>query len=101
MNRSLIKMGVPEWFLLILLSILWGSSFFFIEVAIRDLPIFTVVAARVGLAAIILSIFVYLRGMQMPTSARSWGEFVILGALRAAIPISLIVWAETRIDSGL
>jgi drug/metabolite transporter (DMT)-like permease len=101
MQKSFIKMGSTEWFLLILLSILWGSSFFFIEIAIRDLPIFTVVAARVGLAAILLIVFVYLRGMHMPTSAKIWGEFVILGALRAAIPISLIVWAETQIDSGL
>lgn len=96
-----LKMGLTEWLLLVALSILWGASFFFIEIAIRDLPIFTVVAARVGLAAIFLILFVYFRGQKMPIALSTWVRFLILGALRATIPISLIVWAETQIDSGL
>lgn len=101
MQKSSLKMGATEWILLIVLSILWGSSFFFIEIAIQELPTFTVVAARVGLAALILIVFAYWRGMHIPLSAKALGEFIVLGALRAALPISLIVWAETHIDSGL
>lgn len=94
-------MGLREWLLLISLALLWGGSFFFIELAIRDLPVFTVVTARVGIAAILLISFVYLTGHKMPTSPKLWAELLLLGALRAALPISLIVWAETQIDSGL
>ena len=48
-NKS--AMGTVEWSLLIALSILWGGSFFFNAVALADLPPFTVVFARVALAA--------------------------------------------------
>lgn len=101
MSTSTIRMGPTEWLLLGLLSLLWGGSFFFIEVALQTIPVFTVVAARVGIAAILLLIYVYLSGLQMPSSIREWGRFIVLGALRATIPITLIVWAETQIASGL
>lgn len=95
------EMGRREWLLLASLSVCWGSSFFFIEVALRDLPIFTIVLLRVSIAAILLMAFVHLQGLRLPKKLSDWGGFILLGALRAAIPISLIVWAETRIDSGL
>ena len=100
-TKPTLQMGPSEWLLLISLAVLWGGSFFFIELAIRDLPVFTVVTARVGLAALFLVAFVYLRGQTMPTSLSTWGRLLVLGALRATVPISLIVWAETQIDSGL
>lgn len=96
-----LRMGLREWLLLVSLAILWGGSFFFIEIAVRDLPVFTVVTARVGLAVIFLIIFVYMQGQRMPCSLSTWRAFLVLGALRATLPISLIVWAETQIDSGL
>ena len=40
-----------EWSLVVGLSILWGGSFFFVAVALRELPPFTIVSLRVGLAA--------------------------------------------------
>jgi drug/metabolite transporter (DMT)-like permease len=95
------KMGQKEWMLLVLLSVLWGSSFFFIEVALRELPIFTIVFARVAIAALLLTVYLYFTGQAWPNLRRLWPRFIVLGALRAAIPISLIVWAETQIDSGL
>jgi len=94
-------MGWTEWLLLGALAVLWGGSFFFIEVALRNLPVFTIVAARVGLAALFLIGFIYAGGQRLPSSPSVWGRLIILGALRATIPISLIVWAETQIDSGL
>jgi drug/metabolite transporter (DMT)-like permease len=45
-------MGAREWLLLVTLSVMWGGSFFFIEVALRELPTLTVVLGRVGIAAI-------------------------------------------------
>ena len=40
-----------EWGMLITLSILWGGSFFFVGVAVADVPPLTIVTLRVGLAA--------------------------------------------------
>jgi drug/metabolite transporter (DMT)-like permease len=41
-----------EWTLLVALSLLWGSSFLFTEIAIADVPPLTVVLGRVGFAAL-------------------------------------------------
>ena len=49
-------MGLLEWVLLITLSILWGGSFFFGEIALNELRPFNVVLGRVGFAAVVLVI---------------------------------------------
>ena len=43
-----------EWGLLLLLSLVWGGSFFFVGVAVKELPPLTIVAARVTIAAALL-----------------------------------------------
>ncbi|MCE8021612.1 DMT family transporter [Halomonas sp. MCCC 1A11036] len=48
------SMGLTEWVLLLALSVLWGGSFFFVGVAIAELGPLTIVALRVGLAALVL-----------------------------------------------
>ena len=94
-------MGGREWLLLVALSVLWGGSFFFSEVALNELRPFTVVLGRVGIAAVALVAFVYLTGRRMPASPRLWGAFLVMGAMNNLIPFSLIVWAQVTIDSGL
>ena len=94
-------MGFKEWGLIIILSILWGGSFFFVGVAVKEVPPLTIVFCRVGLASIILLGIVYLKGDKMPASPSLWGGFIILGVLNNVIPFSLIVWGQTHIESGL
>ncbi len=94
-------MGSREWLLLVALSVLWGGSFFFSEVALDELRPFTVVLGRVGIAAVALVAFVYLTGRRMPGSPALWGAFLVMGALNNLIPFSLIVWGQVTIDSGL
>jgi len=84
------SMKPAEWGMLILLSIIWGGSFFFTEIALRDFQPFTVVFLRVTLAALILIGVVYISGQRMPASLRTWGAFVVMGALNNAIPFSLV-----------
>ena len=56
------SMTLSEWIMLLGLAAVWGGSFFFNDVAVREVPVFTVVVSRVALAAIIL-----------PTVAITWG----------------------------
>ena len=56
-------MNKLEWGMLILLSVLWGGSFFFMKVALTDLPTFTIVFSRVGIAA--LALFVLMKAMKI------------------------------------
>ena len=63
-------MTARVWLMLLTLSVLWGGSFFFAELALRDLGPLTVVLGRVGLAAIALNAVVYLNGERMPRDLR-------------------------------
>jgi drug/metabolite transporter (DMT)-like permease len=95
------SMKPNEWGLLIILSLFWGGSFFFVEIALRDFQPFTLVFLRVATAASILVAVVYLSGKRLPASLKTWGGYFVLGLLNNAIPFSLIVWGQTRIDSGV
>lgn len=99
-RRQADPMGTTEWTMLLALSALWGSSFFFFKILGAALPLFTVVLGRVGLAAIILNLFLWLRRDPMRASL-PWRQFVVMGTLNNVIPFSLIVWGETRVPSGL
>jgi drug/metabolite transporter (DMT)-like permease len=94
-------MGPHEWLLLVVLSLLWGGSFFFAEVALAELPPMTVVLARIGLAALALNLLVLASGRRLPRSPRLWSAFLVMGALNNLLPFSLIVWGQTQIASGL
>ena len=94
-------MGIKEWGLIIVLSIKWGGSFFFVGVAVKEVTPLTIVLCRVALASIILLAIVHLKGHKMPSSLSLWGAFFIMGVLNNLIPFSLIVWGQTHIESGL
>ena len=94
-------MGFKEWALLILLSVIWGGSFFFNKVALMGLPAFTIVWFRAGLGGIGLLVLVYATGRSMPRSPGVWRDFMIMGFFNNFIPFCLIVWGQTRIASGL
>ena len=94
-------MGTAEWAMLIVLSVLWGGSFFFVEVALEGLGPFSLVAGRVGLGALALLVYVTATGKRMPRTPAPWGAFVAMGALNNLIPFSLIAWGQVHIDSGL
>lgn len=90
-----------EWLMLLTLSLIWGGSFFFNEIAVRELPTFTVVVARVVLAAAILHLVLIARGQRLPLTAAVWLAFFGMGLLNNAVPFSLLVWGQTHITSGL
>ena len=94
-------MGASDWALLIALSVLWGGSFFFAEVALAEVRPLTLVFARVGIAAGALVLAVYSSGQRMPRSMALWAAFLVMGALNNLIPFSLIFWGQTRITGGL
>lgn len=94
-------MGRFEWTLLVTLAVLWGGSFFFAEVALRELKPLTVVFCRVGIAAGTLLLLLTVTGQRIPAKASLWTAFFMMGALNNLIPFSLIVWGQTQITSGL
>lgn len=99
MNK--LTMGPTEWLLLLLLSVLWGGSFFFNKLILTDLPPLTLVLGRTGLAALVLIVVIYSSGQRLPATRSTWLAFCLMGALNNLIPFSLIVWGQQYIDSSL
>ncbi|GAB2647330.1 DMT family transporter [Vibrio panuliri] len=95
------EMSAKVWGLLILLSMLWGGSFFFVGIAVSELPPLIIVTLRVTLAAITLWIIALLTGHRPPKDYRIWVAFLGMGLLNNVIPFLLIVWGQTQIASGL
>ena len=95
------KMDAFDWVMLITLATVWGGSFLFNAILVTELPVLTIVAIRVTVAALALWGFMYATGRKIPTSLHVWGALLILGVLNNAIPFSLIVQGQTQITSGL
>lgn len=95
------QMSGIEWALLVILSALWGGSFFFVEIAVRELPPLTIAATRVILATVVLLAVGRLLGVRLTDARRLWGSFLVMGLLNNAIPFTLIVWGQSHIASGV
>lgn len=95
------EMGAANWALLLTLSMLWGGSFFFAEVALAEVPPLSLVLARVGLASLVLLTVSRLAGLRLPMDRRSLGRFAVMGVLNNVLPFSLIVWGQTELAGGL
>lgn len=94
-------MTLLEWAMLLALSTVWGGSFFFNAVAVREVPMLSVVVARVALAAVILLLILRVAGEGLPRGRSVWAAFFTMGLLNNAIPFSLIVWGQQNLASGV
>ena len=99
MSDNAQQMGLTEWSMLITLSILWGGSFFLVEVSLDELPPLTIVALRSTLAAIVLISMVLITRRQLPTQIAVWFAFMVMSVFNNVIPFSLIVWGQSQIAS--
>jgi drug/metabolite transporter (DMT)-like permease len=85
------------------LAAIWGASFLFIKVAVRDLDPSVVMEGRLAISGLtLLPILFFQRGRGAFVDLRSvaWPGFV-LGIVNSAIPFTLIAWGETHVDSGV
>jgi drug/metabolite transporter (DMT)-like permease len=90
-----------DWALLGVLSVLWGGSFFFNGLALRELPPLTLVLLRVALAALILLPFAWGHGIALPRTLAGWRPYVVIALFNNVLPFSLIVTGQTYIPTGL
>lgn len=94
-------MSSLAWSLLVALSVLWGGSFFFVGVAVVQIPPLTLVALRVTLAAMMLWAALPMLGVAPPRGGRAWRAIAVMGLINNVIPFTLIVWAQRTLPSGL
>jgi len=91
-------------FLIGLLGAIWGASYLFIKVALRDFSPPAMMELRLLFAALALGAFlVWNKGFRAALEdvrAAGWHGLAI-GVLNGAIPFTLIAWGEKDIDSGV
>lgn len=93
-------MTAREWGGLLLLSVLWGGSFFFIEIGLRAFAPLTLVFARLALAALALHGLLLCLRIRLP-GGRMWRWYLLLGLFNNALPFALMFWSQTRIGGSL
>ncbi len=87
--------------LLLLLALLWGCSFLLMAISLESIPVLTTAFSRLALAGVLLLIYVTLKKDRIILDRQFLYEISLLGLLRAALPVALILWAQTRIESGV
>ena len=98
---SNLTMTPYAWGMLVTLSIVWGGTFFFQEIAVQELPVFTIVSIRVLIAALLLWAVTALTANTLPSGVKIWGALFLLALVNNVIPFTLIVWGQQEISSGL
>ena len=86
--------------LLLALSAIWGSSYMFIKIGVREFAPATLVDVRLALAAAVLIPFVATRG-RVRGLRPALRPGAVVGTVGMALPFLLISWGETHIDSGI
>jgi drug/metabolite transporter (DMT)-like permease len=85
----------------LILCLIWGSTWFFIKLGLRDLPPFTFAGTRFLLASAILWGFVFARKRPLPKVSADWLKLAWAGCIAFGLNYGLIFWGEQHINSGL
>src|SRR5919109_4409131 len=90
--------------LIFVLAAIWGASYLFIKVGVRDFEPTVLMTLRLFIGGLILLLFLTLTtgGRQAVASVcAAWREGLVFGTINGALPFTLIAWGEKHIDSGV
>jgi drug/metabolite transporter (DMT)-like permease len=87
--------------LLILLAIIWGSSFFNIKIATYSYDPITLALVRVIFASIPLLILCKISRIKIEAFSKNWSWYALIGLCNIAIPFVLIAIGTAKINSYL
>lgn len=92
-------MTAKSWLKFIALSLIWGTSFYWIKIGLREVGPVTLVFFRAGFATLGLILFILLARRRFPLKV--WKLYLFLGFFNVALPFILITWSEKHITSGM
>ncbi len=90
-----------HYLMLLMLSMIWGSSFPFLKIAIESYSPIVTITLRLTISAIAMVIFIYARGLRIPTSLKVWRHYMVVAIAGNVVPFFLISWGEQYIDAAL
>lgn len=96
-----LAVSLKHWSIFLFLSVAWGSSYFWIKVALHELTPDQIVAMRVSLASMGLVALAWLARKPMPRDLRTIRQLTVLAHFSIIIPFMLLSWGVSQISSGL
>ncbi len=87
--------------MLILLSLLWGGSFYFAKIAVREIAPLALALGRVGIATVVLYVVTRAFADALPRDAATWRVFTVMALLNNVVPFTLIFWGQIHVSIGL
>ena len=94
-------MRFKDWIAFLLLGFIWGSSFLWIKLALREISPLTLVSFRLLFGIIGLGILLLISKPKLPNSFRIYAILFLIGIIGNALPYVLITWGEQYIDSSV
>lgn len=95
------NMTPHTWLLMLTLGLIWGGTFFLSEILLLELSPFQIVFHRVSIAALIMVLYLKIKGIALPKDGRTWAALAVMGLLNNAIPFSAIVFGQQYITGGM
>lgn len=96
-----VLLKTKHWVVFIALGIIWSSSFLWIKIGVQEVSPMVLVAFRMLFGAITAVAVAIYQKLKWPRDWKTWRIYAILGPLSLAVPIFLISWGETSIDSAV
>ncbi|HNS08375.1 MAG TPA: DMT family transporter [Candidatus Ozemobacteraceae bacterium] len=93
-------MKVTDWLWMIILSVIWGSSFMFLKIALRELTPFWLIFFRLAFAVPFMVLVCRFMRLSFPRDLRSWLSIGFLGIINTGLPFYMISWAQQFVDSS-
>ncbi|WP_044441155.1 DMT family transporter [Agreia bicolorata] len=85
----------------VMLALVWGSSFFFVDIGLRDLMPTQVVFARLTIGAIVLGVVCLVSRQRLPRGVSTWAHLFVVAMLLCVVPFLLFAWAQQNIPSSI
>ncbi len=101
MRQAPVKPTGASYAMLLLLIVIWGTTFYLVKLAVAEVHPFLVAAARVWLAAMFVVPFAILTGRNWPRGAVRWAVSAAVGVFALALPLTLVTWAQQVVPSGI
>lgn len=89
------------WALIVLLGAVWGCSFMFNAVLIREISPLWVSGGRVAIGAAICWVLFFAQRRKFPRDWRVYPQLLLLGIVNYAVPFALFPFAEETVASGI
>ncbi len=97
-GRAELRRWLPSY---LLLGVIWGTSFLFIKIGVRELHPLWLTFGRVAAGVLTLLVVIVVTRDRLPRDLRLWGHLTVVALLGVTLPFTLFGFGEQRVSSVL